>query len=110
MHRFLEWRQMLGRAADVPAVEQVLRDYIEALGPEVTTLPPECQIALQWADPHLAAVTLLQEELLFEGPDDIRVLLQEISCILAAASVRIAALPDSARAVSQRPAASPLEG
>jgi hypothetical protein len=98
MQRFMEWRQQLGRAASHEAIDGIIRAYLEAIGPSISSLPPACQAVLRdEPDVHDAAVTLLQEELRFEGPEEVRALLQEIAYTLAAGSIRAAALPDAAR-------------
>jgi hypothetical protein len=106
MQRFTQWRQMLGRAPGTQAVDDIIRAYVEALGTELSTLPPGCQQALRnEPDVHCAAVTLLQEELRFQGPDETRALLQEIAYTFAAAAIRAAALAEHAKPASQGAAA-----
>jgi hypothetical protein len=94
MQRYAEWRKLLAGAADVDTVQAIVREYVDALGPAKDQLPHSCRVALEEGlDVHAAAVTMLREELRFAGPDETRALLQEVAFTLAAASVRVAALP-----------------
>jgi hypothetical protein len=94
----MEWRQRIGRAATLEAIDGIIRAYVDAIGPSISILPASCRsVLLNEPNVHDAAVTLLQEELRFEGPDEARALLQEIAYTLAAGSIRAAALPDAAR-------------
>ena len=93
MHRFQRWRQILQEAHTEEAVKRVMRDYVESLTPEVAGLLPErCQEALRDPDIQSAAVTLLQCELGFSGPDGIAAVLHEIGHTYAAASTRLTAI------------------
>ena len=93
MHRFTNWREQLAGAPDASALTDILRRYVESLGPLANALPAQCREALaEEFDVQAAAVTLLQEELRFRGPDDVRALLQEVAHTFASASVRLAVI------------------
>jgi hypothetical protein len=95
MHRFVKWRERLSVAPDAASVHAILREYTGSLGPLADTLPPACREALAGhMDVQSVAVTLLQEELAFGGPEDARALLQEVAHTFAAGSVRIASLAE----------------
>jgi hypothetical protein len=104
MDRFLQWREVLQLAPDIKTVEAIMRDYAEALGPVVGTLPEDCQRALRGeADVQATAVVLLQEELRFGGSEEARAVLHEIAYTFASAAVRITLLysrPAKATAVA----------
>jgi hypothetical protein len=90
MNRHMKWRERVSLAADAESINAVMRDYVEAIAPAAPRLPARCQEALdRHVDLQSAAVTLLQEELRFEGPEDVSVLLREIAYTFAAASVRL---------------------
>ena len=93
MHRFQRWRQILQEAFTEEAVGRVMRDYVATVTPEVIGLLPEsCRQALRDPDIQAAAVTLLQCELGFNGPETIAAVLHEIAHTYAAASTRLTAL------------------
>lgn len=94
LHRFQKWREALQLAPNARAVQGIVRDYVEAIGPLLGVLPADCvRMLLQDnLDIQAAAVTLLQCELRFDGPEQDRALLHEIAHTLAAAAVRITLL------------------
>lgn len=94
MHRFMQWREVLQLAPNVKAVKAIMRDYIDSLRPIVGTLPIACQKAMlaEDLDVQAAAVTLLHEELRFQGSEEARNLLHEIAHTFASAAVRITLL------------------
>lgn len=92
MHRFHRWREVLLATTDEESVRRVMRDYAGTLAPVVPSLPEDCQRALKEDDIQSAAVTLLQSEVRFDGPDEVRKLLHEIAHTYAAAALRLTAL------------------
>lgn len=94
MHRFQKWREALQLAPDTDTVKCIVHDYVDTIRPIVDVLPQECGEVLlrDEVDIQVAAVTLLQAELCFEGPDEVRVLLHEIAHTLASAAGRITML------------------
>lgn len=96
MHRFQKWRDALQLAASQRSVTRVMRDYAQALPPEVRrTLSPDCQYALaEPIDVQLAAVTLLQAELAHVGTSRETETLHEIAHTFAAAALRFRELPE----------------
>ena len=94
MHHFDKWRDTLRIAPNVKAVSGLMRDYIAAIEPAViSVLPGDCRAALtDPLDVQMAAVTLMQAELLHRGSAQTDALLHELAHTFAAASVRITAL------------------
>ena len=93
MHKFQRWRQTLQEAHTREAIDQVMRDYVASLTPEVVGLLPQgCQDAMRDSDIQAAAVTLLQCELGFKGAEGITAVLHEIAHTYAAASTRLTAI------------------
>jgi len=91
MHRFKTWRDALNAAPNEKAVMAVVREYIDAIDPQlIGLLPIECQKALAGEmDLQTAAVTILHSELTFRGSEQIGQLLHEIAHTFAAASIRL---------------------
>ena len=88
-----DWREMLQSAPNVGAVNAIMRDYVLTLQFVMGLLPRECREALaEDPDVHAAAVTLLQAELNFHGPDEARAILHEAAYMFASAAVRITQL------------------
>jgi hypothetical protein len=94
MHRFQKWRDALQVAPNTTSVNKVVVEYVATLAPFMDILPPECRKALltKPVDIQAAALTCLQAELCFDGPDELRDALHEIAHTLAAASGRITSL------------------
>jgi hypothetical protein len=93
MHRFTQWRDQIAVAPDIEAVNAIMRDYVDAIAPFVQVLPSACRDVLdREMDVQSAAVTLLHEEVRFEGDEEARALLQEVAYTFAAASMRITVL------------------
>jgi len=93
MHTFERWRDNLQLAPSVKSVTSMMRDYVDAVGPVIATLPSECQRALvQPVDVQAAAVTLLQAELQFRGSPEVAAVLHQVAHTFASAAVRITAL------------------
>ena len=68
----------------------VLQDYVGSIDAQVIAiLPKACQKALEDPDALGAAVTLLQEELRYQGNPEVAQMLHEIAHTFAAASMRI---------------------
>lgn len=90
MHRFQKWRDLIQAAGSASAITELMEDYVSSLPPAViSTLPEECQRALEESDVQSAAVTLLHCELAYKGDPTIQDLLHEIAHTYAAASMRI---------------------
>jgi hypothetical protein len=93
MHGFQQWRDLIQGAGDIAAVRRVVRDYVATIGAAVTsTLPSDCQRALQDDDIQAAAVTLMQHELRSQGEPMTSAVLHEIAQTYAAAATRITRL------------------
>lgn len=93
MHRFHKWREALQAASTEEQVIGVLRSYVGSISPQVVeVLPAVCQKALNDPDAMGAAVTLLQEELRYQGSPEVAAILHEIAHTYAAASTRITRL------------------
>ena len=92
MHRFEKWREVIGQATTPRAVQKVIVQYVDCILPsEAAKLPMTAQKVLQKPEGDIAtnAVTLLHEELRFEGGDEERSLLHEITQTFVAASTRL---------------------
>jgi hypothetical protein len=90
MHRFQRWRDLIQAAGNASAIQGVMKDYVSSLPDAViSTLPEECQRALNETDVQSAAVTLLHCELTYKGDPAIQELLHEIAHTFAVASMRI---------------------
>lgn len=89
-----KWRVALQLAPNSKAVQGIIRSYVDERRPLLGVLPAECRMALDEQDPDIqsAAVTLLQAELRFAGPEDVRELLHELAYTFASAAVRITLL------------------
>ena len=93
MHRFQMWREALLLAPDARTVNGLMRDYVQAIGPVLATLPAESRRLLEGdLDVQAIAVALLREELRFDGREEERHLLHEIAHTFASAAVRITLL------------------
>jgi len=93
MHRFQRWRDVLQVAPNTATVGGIVDDYVATIAPLFDALPAECQRALtKPIDVQASAVTLLQAELSFNGPDEVRDALHEIAHTFAAASGRLTSL------------------
>jgi hypothetical protein len=95
MHQFQRWRANILKANTRQEVMQVMREYIACLLPsELLQMPVSSQNALADAAVDLAgaAVTLLRDELRFEGDEETHALMREMSQTFNAASARIAHL------------------
>ena len=91
MYRFHHWRAQIQDASSEGAIARLIQDYRLTLSPVmVESLPKVCREAL--GNPNLshAALTLLQAEMGFTGPPEVKALLHEIANTYAAASVRVA--------------------
>ena len=91
MYHFHHWRAQIQDAYSESAIARIVQDYGLTLSPVmVESLPEACREAL--SDPNLshAALTLLQAEMGFKGPPEVKALLREIANTYAAASVRVA--------------------
>lgn len=92
MHRFEKWRELIAQAGTPGAVRKIIRQYIDCILPsEAAKLPLVCQEVLQRPDGDIAthAVTLLHEELRFDGNEESAALLHEIAQTFVAASTRL---------------------
>ena len=92
MYRFEKWRDLIGQASTPTAVQKVIRQYVDCILPsEVAKLPVSCQEVLQAPEGDIAtsAVSLLQEELRFDGSEESAALLHEIAHTFVAASSRL---------------------
>ena len=90
MHRFNKWREALQAAGTEDQVLGVLGSYVGSISPQVLEiLPSACQKALEDKDAMGAAVTLLQEELRYQGNPEVAAILHEIAHTFAAASTRL---------------------
>jgi len=92
LYRFEKWRDLIGQASTPTAVEKVIRQYVDCILPsEVAKLPLVCQEVLQAPDVDIAtsAVSLLHEELRFDGTEESAALLHEIAHTFVAASSRL---------------------
>jgi hypothetical protein len=92
LYRFEKWRDLIGQATTPAAVQKVIRQYVDCILPsEAAKLPVACQEVLQMGDGDIAtsAVSLLQEELRFNGREDSAALLHEIAHTFVAASTRL---------------------
>jgi hypothetical protein len=102
MDRYTRWREALQQAPDVEAVNAIMRDYVDELGPVTGVFPGHCQAVIRGElDIQAAAVVLLQCELAFSGSKEARALLHEVAYTFASAAVRITLLhgrPSRARA------------
>ena len=99
----LNWREVVQLAPHVKDVQAVLHDYVEAMAPSLDTLPEECRRVLQGEfDVQTAAVTLLQAELRFSGPPEVRALLHEVAYTFASAAVRMSLLHSTSNIVAAR--------
>ena len=93
MHTFERWRDTLQIAPSVKSVTAMMDDYLNAVGPVLGLLPPDCQRALTPpVDVQAAAVTLLQAELRFKGSPESASVLHEVARTFASAAVRITLL------------------
>lgn len=95
MERFVNvnWREVLQLAPNVKAIEDIMREYVQAITPALAALPVECQKALvRETDVQALAVALLQAELRFSGDEDARALLHEVAYTFASAAVRVTLL------------------
>ena len=93
MHTFERWRYNLQLAPNVKTVTSMMNEYLDAVGPVLAVLPPECQRALTPPiDVQAAAVTLLQAELRFKGSPETAAVLHEVAHTFASAAVRITSL------------------
>jgi hypothetical protein len=94
MDRFPQWREAIQIAPDTQVVKGVMQDYVASISPVLPLLPKGCREALQGEDLDVQsiAVSLLREELRFDGPEDARSLLNDIAHTFAAAAVRITQL------------------
>jgi hypothetical protein len=92
LHRFDKWRDVIGQATTPAAVHKIIREYVDCILPsEAAKLPQPCQDVLQHPDGDIPsnAVTLLQEELRFNGGEESAALLHEIAHTFVAASTRL---------------------
>ena len=93
MHRFFRWRERLQAAKDEKEIRAVIAEYLLTLEHGVVKAMPEpCQAALADGEVQECAVALLQAELMFDGPEEMRELLHEAAHTFAAASVRLSRL------------------
>ena len=93
MHRFFRWRERLWGANNETAVRDLVAEYLLSLDAEaVRQLPASCQESLAAGHIQDCAVSLLQAEMAFNGPEEARQLLHEVAHTFAAASVRLSKL------------------
>lgn len=92
MHRFEKWRELITQAGTPGAVKKIIRQYVDCILPsEAAKLPLICQEVLQDPDGDIAAhaVSLLHQELRFDGSEESAALLHEIAQTFVAASTRL---------------------
>ena len=93
MHRFFRWRERFQAAKDEKEIRALVAEYLLTIDHTVVKLMPvPCQEALAEGDMQNCAVALLQAELSYSGPEDMRELLHEAAHTFAAASVRLSRL------------------
>jgi hypothetical protein len=91
MYRFHRWRAQIQDAYSEKAIARIIEDYRLTLSPVmVESLPEACRDSLSNPDVANAAFTLLQAEMSFKGPPEVKAMLHEIANTYAAASVRVA--------------------
>jgi len=96
-YHFSRWREGLESATDEKSVRAVIHQYLETLSPEVLAALSEHNrraLVVQPVDIAGTAVTLLQDELRYEGDPEIGAVLHEMAHTFAAASVRLSRLRD----------------
>jgi len=96
-YHFCRWREALETAADEKSVRAVIREYLGTLSPETLAALSEHNrraLVVQPVDIQGTAVTLLQEELRYEGDPEVAAVLHEMAHTFAAASVRLSRLRD----------------
>ncbi|MGE5615943.1 MAG: hypothetical protein ACM3X5_03430 [Bacillota bacterium] len=95
MHRFRNWREAIQASQDAECVATLISEYVASIRrSDLDGLSQHCRRVLTDPDTDIqaAAVTLLREELAFDGNAQLGAVLHEIAHTFAAASVRLGQL------------------
>ena len=93
MHQFIHWKSALQGTATPAQVQAVMELYASRIAPgDKVGLPAACRSVLRDVDIASGAVTLIREELKYDGDAATASLLHEISHVFVAAADRIAFL------------------